>query len=59
MMPLKIKNNTTTLLHNFIRIHDRKNKEFKWDKHNFNDDARSNSQENIDNKHDEEMKVGL
>jgi hypothetical protein len=23
-MPLKIKNNTTTLLHNFIRIHDRK-----------------------------------
>jgi hypothetical protein len=49
----------TTVLHNFIRIHDRKDMGFKWDKDNFNDDddARSNSQENIGNIHDKEMKV--
>jgi hypothetical protein len=49
----------TAILHNFIRIHDRKDKGFKWDEDNFDndDDARNNSQENIDNIHDEEMKV--
>jgi alpha-glucosidase (family GH31 glycosyl hydrolase) len=34
-------------------------KGFKWDEDNFDndDDARNNNQENIDNIHDEEMKV--
>jgi hypothetical protein len=53
----------TAILHNFIRIHDRKDKGFKWDKSNSDnlesndDEIESNSQENIGNIHDEEMKV--
>jgi hypothetical protein len=53
----------STVLHNFIRIHDRKDNGFKWDK-SISDDLESNnyetgstSQENIGNIHDEEMKV--
>jgi hypothetical protein len=53
----------TAVLHNFIRIHDRKDKGFKWDKDNSDnredndDEVGSSSQENIANIHDEEMKV--
>jgi hypothetical protein len=53
----------SVVLHNFIRIHDRKDKGFKWDK-SISDDLESNddetgsiSQENIGNIHDEKMKV--
>jgi hypothetical protein len=53
----------SAVLHNFIRIHDRKDKGFKWDKSIFDDlessddETWSTSQENIGNIHDEEMKV--
>jgi hypothetical protein len=53
----------TAVLHNFIRIHDKKKKGFKWDKDYFDnredndDEVGSSSQENIVNIHDEEMKV--
>lgn len=53
----------TAVLHNFIRIHDRKDKGFKWDKSNSDnlksndDEIGSNSRENIGNIHDKEMKV--
>jgi hypothetical protein len=53
----------TAVLHNFIRIHDRNDKWFKWDESNSDnlesndDETRSNNQENIGNIHDEEMKV--
>jgi hypothetical protein len=53
----------SAILNNFIRIHDRKDKGFKWDKSIFddlesNDDETSSiSQENIGNIHDEEMIV--
>jgi hypothetical protein len=53
----------SVVLHNFIRIHDRKDKGFKWDK-STSDDLESNddetwsdSQENISNIHDEKMKL--
>jgi len=53
----------SAVLHNFIRIHDRKGKGFKWDK-SISDDLESNddeigstSQENIGHIHDEEMIV--
>jgi hypothetical protein len=53
----------TAVLHNFIRIHDRKDKGFKWDESNSDnlesndDETRSKGQENIGNIHDEEIKV--
>jgi hypothetical protein len=53
----------SAVLHNFIRIHDRKDKRFKWDKsisdnlESNDDETGSTSQENIGNIQDEEMKV--
>jgi len=53
----------TAVLHNFIKVHDKKDKRFKWDKSNSDnlesndDETETNSHENIDNIHDEEMKV--